>query len=82
LISLISKLDIETLELNTGKERWRKFCEKQKQEKEEITRRQKAVRERWLMPDLKLGQSGAWKIALFFLLGTRVSPLQALTSDS
>jgi hypothetical protein len=73
LISLISQLDIETLELNTGKERWRKFCEKQKQEKEEITRRQKAGRERWLMPDLKLGQSGVWKIALFFLLGTRVS---------
>lgn len=46
---LISQLDIETLELNTGKERWRKFCEKQKQEKEEITRRQKAGRERWLM---------------------------------
>jgi hypothetical protein len=49
LISLISQLDIEALELNTGKERWRKFCEKQEQEKEENKRRQKAGRERWLM---------------------------------
>jgi len=66
LISLISQLDIEALELNTGKERWRKFCEKQEQEKEENKRRQKAGRS-------TLGQSRVWKIALFFLLRTMLS---------
>jgi hypothetical protein len=78
LISLISQLDIEALELNTGKERWRKFCEKQEQEKEENKRRQKAGRERWLMllrsnGRSTLGQSRVWKIALFFLLRTMLS---------